>query len=176
MATDERPSSELLAELWTLVETWSSGAIERARMSVRDGDADVVEVEIRSLMDRAMELRSVLDRHDPPGGPAPAAPAPAALAVEEPVRDAPAEVFGLSIFDPRPSTTDPAPGVTSEHMVEMASVADPALETSVASEVRDHRCDSADFERPPCVACGVRHWYCGICGAVRDECLAELRG
>lgn len=35
-----------------------------------------------------------------------------------------------------------------------------------------HTCNSADFDRPTCTACGGQHWYCSICGTRRDDCPA----
>ncbi len=170
MAGQDSAAKALLEELWTLVESWSDAAIEGARTTADAPDPAVAEAQIRSLMDHALELRSVLDRHDVAADPEPEPEAfeppppvittvplrsgPPALSVVPPAADEPAadKRAGDEVFENPLAETAPAPAPT----------------------VREHRCNSADFERPPCKECGVRHWYCSICGARRDECVAEL--
>lgn len=128
MAPDDDPlTADLLADLWDLVEGWSSGAIQRARDTSVVGPSEVAEAETRLLMEHAAALRAALEDH------LERLEAAQAVLVPEPT--------------PEP---EPTPQVA----------------------VREHRCDSADYDRPPCTVCSGRHWYCSVCGARRDECPA----
>lgn len=174
MAGQDGASSALLEELWTLVESWSDAAIEGARTTADAPDPAVAEARIRSLMDHALELRSVLDRHEVADDrdadetlafeasviePEPAPP----VITTVPLRSAPPALSAV------PPVVEEQPG---DEVFENPLVEAPAAPAAPA--VPEHRCNSADFERPPCTECGVRHWYCSVCGARRDECVAEL--
>lgn len=148
MAAEDRATTELLADLWDLVEGWSSGAIQRARQADATGPSEVEDAEIRLLVAHAAELRGVVEAH---------------LAAEE-TAAAPEQV------------PEPGAGPTSESVAvaapevgaEMAGVGVATVRVPASS----HACNSADFDRPPCVECGGRHWHCSICGARRDDCSA----
>jgi hypothetical protein len=130
-AADDAATSDLLGQLWNLVEAWSSGAIRHARASAEAHAGAASDAEIRILVEHAAELRMVLegylDRADRPG-----AQLEAELAV----------ALNLTLEAPAAVPATPA----------------------------DHRCNSADFERPLCADCGRQHWHCSICGEQQDEC------
>jgi hypothetical protein len=125
---DDALTADLLADLWDLVEGWSSGAIQRARDTSARGPSEVAEAETRLLMEHAAALRAALEDHLD-------------------------RVDAVRVAEP-----DPQPTVQREPTPQVI--------------VPEHRCDSADYDRPPCAACSGRHWFCSICGAQRDECPA----
>lgn len=63
MTAEDRNAAGLLADLWDLVEGWSSGAIQRARQADATGPSEVEDAEIRLLVAHAAELRGVIEAH-----------------------------------------------------------------------------------------------------------------
>lgn len=67
---EDAETSELLGQLWNLVEAWSSGAIRHARAAADAHEGGAGDAEIRILVEHAAELRMVLedylDRGDRP--------------------------------------------------------------------------------------------------------------
>ncbi|TCJ23211.1 hypothetical protein [Nocardioides jejuensis] len=199
MAAQSEVTPALLEELWDLVEEWSSAAIQRARETASEGSSETVDAEIRLTIAHAAELRAVVERHlatdeasTPEAEPAQAR-TPGTLH-EPPQAQVCPECFvmvpidqldeheltcerhhkiermeqaGLGDVEP---LADPTPVVDAEDVdvPEVEQVA-PAAEKPPAPT---HICNSADFDRPLCEACGGLHWYCSICGAQRDECRA----
>lgn len=73
MAADDVAHTAFLADLWSLVEEWSSEAIRQARAAATDGASEVVDAEIRVLIAHAADLRGVLEDHLDRAAVAPAA-------------------------------------------------------------------------------------------------------
>lgn len=132
MAADDPVAAELLADLWELLEAWSSDAIQRTRGVRSAGPSDVAEAEIRMLIAHAAELRGVIEAH----------------------------------LDGAPREPDLAPDRSAEPGPDQQTAPQPVVRAA------DHACNSADFERPVCEACGCQHWFCSICGAQQDVCTA----
>jgi hypothetical protein len=104
MAAEERVTAALLADLWDLVEGWSSGAIQCARQADATGPSEVEDAEIRLLVAHAAELRGVIEAHlaaaegepDPEPEPEPALPpGPSPTAYDE----VPAHACNSADFD-----------------------------------------------------------------------------
>jgi hypothetical protein len=132
--TERDGASELVTDLWDLVERWSSGAISLARAGSLPGSEELAEAEIRLLMEHATDLRGVIEAH-----------------LEHDSAELVAVAVAASVVEPRPEPSSrPGPGPVDA--------------------TPEHRCDSADFERPVCAACGRHHWYCSVCGAQQDQC------
>jgi len=130
--TERDGASELVKDLWDLVEGWSSQAISLARARSEPGSEEIVEAEVRLLMEHASGLRAVIEAH-----------------LEHDSAELVAVAVAAAVVEPKPEPES------------RPSAADP-----------DHRCDSADFERPVCTECGRHHWYCSMCGAQQDQCVA----
>lgn len=131
---ERESASELVKDLWDLVEGWSSGAISLARARSVPGSEELVEAEVRLLMQHASDLRAVIEAH-----------------LEHDSAELVAVAVAAAVVEPPPEVR-------------------PAI--APAAVAADHRCDSADFERPVCAECGRHHWYCSMCGAQQDHCVA----
>lgn len=63
MAAQARDAAAFFADLWELVEGWSSDAIQRTRAASDERAPDVADAEIRLLVAHAAELRGVIEAH-----------------------------------------------------------------------------------------------------------------
>ena len=190
MAAQSEVTPALLEELWDLVEEWSSAAIQRARETASEGSSETVDAEIRLTIAHAAELRAVVERHlatdeasTPEAEPAQAR-TPGTLH-EPPQAQVCPECFvmvPIDQLDEHELTCERHHKIERMEQaglgdVEPEELAPEAVEEQVAPAVEKppaptHICNSADFDRPLCEACGGLHWYCSICGAQRDECRA----
>lgn len=67
---------------------------------------------------------------------------------------------------------DPEPGADPQAESEVDPQPTHLTAPQPAVRAADHACNSADFERPVCEACGCQHWFCSICGEQQDVCTA----
>ncbi|HSX67020.1 hypothetical protein [Nocardioides sp.] len=143
MAADDPATAELLAGLWDLLEEWSSDAIQRTRGERGAGPSEVAEAEIRMLVAHAAELRGVIENY-----------------------------LDGALREPDHAPQSAATGSLPEPESGPQGQPDPQAAPQPAVRAADHACNSADFERPACEACGCQHWFCSICGLQQDVCTA----
>jgi hypothetical protein len=84
-----------------------------------------------------------------------------------------AVAFGTT-YDVAPVAAPATRTVAAPPVIAPVAIAPAAVMPTAAPAVPEHRCNSADFERPLCSVCNGLHWYCSICGRQQDECRAAV--